>query len=153
VPARLATTGPILDHPTTVAEEVLLMRGVLLGSALLALILTVLIVGVVRLTGMVVRRIRGRTKNLTTERRFADAVAAGDFDGAELQAGLLLEPPAGPAARSPQPPPKPERKPQDGSTLLLPPLSNPPFRNRRCVHGMAGGCLACRAFGRGWGVG
>jgi hypothetical protein len=33
------------------------MRGVLLGSALLALILTVLIVGVVRLTGMVVRRI------------------------------------------------------------------------------------------------
>ena len=50
-------------------EKVLLMRGVLLGSALLALILTVLIVGVVRLTGMVVRRIWGRTKNL---KRFAE---------------------------------------------------------------------------------
>jgi hypothetical protein len=62
---------------------VLLMRGVLLGSALLALIVTVLIVGVVRLTGTVVRRIRGRSKNLTAERCFAEAVAAGDFDRAE----------------------------------------------------------------------
>lgn len=94
------------------------MRGVLLGSALLALILTVLIVGVVRLSGMVVRRIRGTTMTLTAERRFAEAVAAGDFARAELQAGLLLEPTARPAARSPQPPLKPE----DGSTLLLPPM-------------------------------
>ena len=129
------------------------MRGVLLGSALLALILTVLIVGVVRLTGMVVRRIRGRTKNLTTERGFAEAVAAGDFDRAEQQAACLLEPPPGPAARSSQLEPKREGEPQGCSTLLLPPLSNPPFRNRRCIHGMAGGCLACRAFGRGWHVG
>ena len=129
------------------------MRGVLVGSALLTLILTVLIVGVVRLTGMVVRRIRGRTKNLTTERGFAEAVAAGDFDRAEQQAAFLLEPPPGPAARSPQLEPKREGEPQGGSTLLLPPLSNSPFRNRRCVHGMAGGCLACRAFGRGCHVG
>ena len=103
------------------------MRGVLLGSALLALILTVLIVGVVRLTGMVVRRIRGRTKNLTTERCFAEAVAAGDFDRAEQQAAFLLEPPPGPAARSSQLEPKREGEPQGGSTLLLPPLSNPPL--------------------------
>ena len=129
------------------------MRGVLLGSALLTLILTVLIVGVVRLTGMVVRRIRGHTKNLTTERGFAEAVAAGDFDRAEQQAAFLLEPPPGPAARSSQLEPKREGDSQGGSTLLLPPLSNSPFRNRRCVHGMAGGCLACRAFGRGWHVG
>ena len=124
------------------------MPGVLLGSALLALILTVLIVGVVRLSGMVVRRIRGRTMTLTAERRFAEAVAAGDFARAELQAGLLLEPAAGPAARSPQPPPKPEGKPEDGSTLLLPPLSNPPFRNGRCVHGTVGGCRRCSSPGR-----
>ena len=129
------------------------MRGVLLGAALLAVIMTVLIVGVVRLTGIVVRRIRGRTKNLTAERCFAEAVAAGDFDGAEQQAAFLLEPPPGPAARSSQLEPKREGDSQGGSTLLLPPLSNSPFRNRRCVHGMAGGCLACRAFGRGWHVG
>lgn len=98
------------------------MRGVLLGSALLALILTVLIVGVVRLSGMAVRRIRGHTKTLTAERRFAEAVAAGDFDRAELQAGLLLEPTAGPAARSPQPPPKPEGSRRTGR----------PCRFRRC---------------------
>jgi hypothetical protein len=128
------------------------MRGVLVGSALLALILTVLIVGVVRLTGMVGRRIRGRTKNLTAERCFAEAVAAGDFDRAEQQAAFLLELPPGSAARSSPLEPTREGEPQGGSTLL-PPLSNPPFRNRRCVHGMAGGCLACRAFGRGWGVG
>jgi hypothetical protein len=126
------------------------MRGVLLGSALLALILTVMIVGVVRLTGMVGRRIRGRSKNLTAERRFAEAVAAGDFDRAEQQATFLLEPPPGPAARSSQREPTREGEPQDGSILLLPPLSNPPLRNRRCIHGMAGDCLACRAFGRGW---
>jgi hypothetical protein len=131
---------------------VLLMRGVLLGSALLALILTVLIVGVVRLTGTV-RRIRGRTRNLTAERCFAEAVAAGDFDRAEQQAAFLLEPPPGPAARSSQLEPTREGESQGGSTLLLPPLSNPPLRNRRCMHGMAGGCLACRAFGRGWHVG
>lgn len=108
------------------------MRDVLLGSALLALILTVLIVGVVRLTGMVGRRIRGRTRNLTAERCFAEAVAAGDFDRAEQQAAFLLEPPSGPAARSSQLPPQREGEPQGGSTLLLPPLSNPPLRNRRC---------------------
>jgi hypothetical protein len=124
------------------------MRGVLLGSALLALILTVLIVGVVRLSGMAVRRIRGHTTTLTTERRFAEAVAAGDFDRAELQAGLLFEPAAGPAARSPQPPPKPERKPQDGSTLLLPPLWSPLLRKGRCVLGMASGCRRCSSPGR-----
>jgi hypothetical protein len=132
---------------------VLLMRGVLLGSALFALTLSVLIVGVVRLTGMVVRRIRGRTRNLTAERCFAEAVAAGDFDRAEQQAAFLLEPPPGPAARSSPLEPTRDGEPQGGSTLLLPPLSNPPLRNRRCMHGMAGGCLACRAFGRGWGVG
>lgn len=129
------------------------MRGVLLGSALLALMLTVLLVGVVRLTGMVVRRLRGRTKNLTAERCFAEAVAAGDFDRAEQQAALLLNPPPGPAAQSSRLEPTREGEPQGGSTLLLPPLSNPPVRKRRCVHGAAGGCLACRAFGRGWGVG
>ena len=129
------------------------MGGVLLGSALLALILSVLIVGVVHLSGMVVRRIRGRTRNLTAERCFAEAVAAGDFDRAEQQAASLLEPPGRPAARSSQLKPTRDGEPQGGSTLLLPPLSNPPVRNRRCVHGMAGGCLACRAFGRGWGVG
>ena len=128
------------------------MGGVLLGSALLALILTVLIVGVVRLTGMVVRRLRGRTKNLTAERRFAEAVAAGDFDRAEQQAALLLEPSRGQPPRSPQLEPKRGGEPQGGSTLLLPRLSNPPFRNRRCLHGAAGGCRACRAFGRGWDV-
>jgi hypothetical protein len=132
---------------------VLLMRSVLLGSALLALILTVLIVGVVRLTGMVVPRIRGRTRNLTAERCFAEAVAAGDFDRAEQQAAFLLEPPPGPGARSSQLKPTREGEPESGSILLLPPLSNPPLRNRRCVHGMAGGCVACRAFGRGWRVG
>jgi hypothetical protein len=124
------------------------MRGVLLGSALFALILTVLIVGVVWLSGMVVRRIRGRTMTLTAERRFAEAVAAGDFARAELQAGLLLEPTARPAARSPQPQPKPDGKPEDGSTLLLPPLSNPPFRNGRCAHGTVGGCRRCSSPGR-----
>jgi hypothetical protein len=129
------------------------MRGVVLGSALLALILTVLIVGVVRLTGMVVRRIRGRTKNLTAERCFAEAVAAGDFDRAEQQAACLLDPPPGPAARSSQLEPTREGESQGGSTLLLPPLWSPLLRKGRCVHGMAGGCLACRAFGRGWGVG
>jgi hypothetical protein len=106
---------------------VLLMRGVLLGSALLALILTVLIVGVVRLSGMVGRRIRGRTNNLTAERCFAEAVAAGDFDRAEQQAAFLLEPPTGPAARSSPLEPTREGEPQGGSTLLLPPLSNPPL--------------------------
>jgi hypothetical protein len=126
------------------------MRGVFLGSALLALILTVSIVGAVRLSGMAVRRIRGRTTTLTTERSFAEAVAAGDFDRAELQAGLLLQP--GPAARSPQLPSKREGEPQDGSTLLLPPLSNPPFRNRRCAHGTAGGCRRCSSPGRSWDV-
>jgi hypothetical protein len=126
------------------------MRGVLLGSALLALILTVLIVGAVRLTGMAVRRIRGHTTTLTTERCFAEAVAAGDFDRAELQVGLLLQP--GPAARSPELPSKREGEPQDGSTLLLPPLSTPPFRNRRCAHGTAGGCRRCSAPGRSWDV-
>jgi hypothetical protein len=124
------------------------MRGVLLGSALLALILTVLIVGVMRLTGMVVRRTAGRTKTLTAERCFAEAVAAGDFDRAEQQATLLLESPPGPATRLPQPPPTREEEPRDGSTLLLPPLSNPPFRNRRCVHGTAGGCRRCASPGR-----
>jgi hypothetical protein len=124
------------------------MRGVLLGSALLALILTMLIVGVVRLTGMAVRRLRGRTKTLTVERCFAEAVAAGDFDRAELQVGLLLEPPPGSAARPPELPSKREGEPQDGSTLLLPPLSNPPFRNRRCAHGTAGGCRRCSSPGR-----
>jgi hypothetical protein len=128
------------------------MGGVLLGSALLALILTVLILGVVRLTGMVVRRLRGRTKNLTAERCFAEAVAAGDFNRAEQQAARLLERPPGAATRSSQFEPTPDGGPQGGSTLLLPPLSNPPFRNRRCMHGMAGGCRACRAFGRGWHV-
>jgi hypothetical protein len=112
---------------------VLLMRGVLLGSALLALILTVLIVGVVRLTGMVVPRVRGRTTNLTAERCFAEAVAAGDFDRAEQQAAFLLEPPPGPAARSSQLGPTREGEPEGGSILLLPPLSNPPLRNRRCM--------------------
>jgi hypothetical protein len=129
------------------------MRGVLLGSALLALILSVLIVGVVRLSGMVGRRIRGRTRNMTAERCFAEAVAAGDFDRAEQQAAVLLEPPGGPGARSSQLKPTRDGEPQEGSILLLPPLSNPPLRNRRCMHGMAGGCVACRAFGRGWGVG
>lgn len=129
------------------------MRGVLLGSALLALILTVLIVGVVRLTGMVGRRIRGHSKNLTAERCFAEAVAAGDFDRAEQQAAFLLEPPSGPGARSSQLEPTREGEPQGGSTLLLPPLWSPLVRKGRCVHGMAGGCLACRAFGRGWGIG
>jgi hypothetical protein len=132
---------------------VLLMRGVLLGSALLALILTVLIVGVVRLSGMVGRRMRGRTRNLTAGRGFAEAVAAGDFDRAEQQAASLLEPPGGPAARSSQLKPAREGEPHGGSTLLLPPLWSPLLRKGRCVHGMAGGCLACRAFGRGWGVG
>jgi hypothetical protein len=122
------------------------MRGVLLGSALLALILTLLIVGAVRLTGMAVRRLRGRTTTLTTERSFAEAVAAGDFDRAELQAGLLLQP--GPAARSPQLPSKREGEPQDGSTLLLPPLWNPPFRNPRCPHGLTAGCRRCSSPGR-----
>jgi hypothetical protein len=126
------------------------MRGVLLGSALLALILTVLIVGVVRLTGMAMSRIRNRIETLTAERCFAEAVAAGDFDRAELQAGLLLQP--GPAVRSPQLPSKREGEPQDGSTLLLPPLSNPPFRNRRCAHGTAGGCRRCSSPGRSWDV-
>jgi hypothetical protein len=129
------------------------MRGVLLGSALLALILTVLILGLVRLTGMVVRRLRGHTKTLTAERCFAEAVATGDFDRAERQARLLLEPPLGPAARSPQLEATREAEPQSGSTLLLPPLSNPPLGNRRCVHGTVGGCRACRAFGRVWDVG
>jgi hypothetical protein len=131
---------------------VLLMRGVLLGSALLALILTVLLVGVARLTGMVVRRLRGRTKNLTAERCFAEAVAAGDFNRAEQQAALLLEPPPGAATGSPQLEPKREGEPQGGSALLLPPLWSPLLRKGRCVHGMAGGCRACRAFGRGWDV-
>jgi ABC-type transporter Mla subunit MlaD len=72
------------------------MRGVLLASGLLALILTVLIVGVVRLVGMAGRRIRGRTETLTAERSFAEGVAAGDFDRAELQVRLLLEPAATP---------------------------------------------------------
>jgi hypothetical protein len=128
------------------------MHGVLVGSALLALILTVLLVGLVRLTGMVVRRLETATRNLPAERCFAEAVAAGDFDEAEQQARRLLEPPPGPAARSLQPEPKREGGPQGGSTLLLPPLSNSPFRNRRCVHGMAGGCRACRMFGRDWDV-
>ena len=129
------------------------MREVLLASGLFALILTVLIIGVVRLAGMAAGRMRGRTTNLTAERCFAEAVAAGDFDRAEQQAAFLLEPPPGPAARSSQLGPTGEGEPESGSILLLPPLSNPPLRNRRCVHGMAGGCLACRAFGRGWGVG
>jgi hypothetical protein len=122
------------------------MRGVLLGSALLALILTLLIVGAVRLCGMAVRRIRGRTTTLTAERCFAEAVAAGDFDQAELQVGLLLQP--GPAARSSELPSKREGEPQDGSTLLLP-LWSPLFRHGRCAHGTAGGCRRCRSSGRG----
>jgi hypothetical protein len=123
------------------------MRGVLLGSALLALILTLLIVGAVRLCGMAVRRIRGRTTTLTAERCFAEAVAAGDFDQAELQVGLLLQP--GPAARSSELPSKREGEPQDGSTLLLPPLWSPLFRHGRCAHGTVGGCRRCRSSGRG----
>jgi hypothetical protein len=111
-----------------------------------------LLVGVVRLTGMVIRRLRGRAKNLTAERCFAEAVAAGDFNRAEQQAALLLDRPPGAATRTPQFEPEREGEPQGGSTLLLPPLSNPPLRNRRCVHGTAGGCRACRAFGRGWEV-
>jgi hypothetical protein len=90
---------------------------------------------------------------LTAERRFAEAVAAGDFDRAELQAGLLLEPTARPAARSPQPPPKPEGKPEDGSTLLLPPLWSPLLRKGRCAHGTVGGCRRCSSPGRSRDVG
>ena len=125
------------------------MRGVLLGSALLAMILTALIVGVVRLTGMVGRRIRGRSKNLTAERCFAEAVAAGDLDQAELQVRLVLESPATPRGRSPEAPPKRVEEPPDGSTLLLPPLWSPLFRHGRCAHGTAGGCRRCRSSGRG----
>jgi hypothetical protein len=80
------------------------MRDVLLASGLLALTLTVLIVGVVRLVGMAGRRIQGRTETLTAERSFAEAVAAGDFNRAELQVRLLLEPAATPEGRSPEAP-------------------------------------------------
>jgi hypothetical protein len=125
------------------------MRGVLLASGLLALSLTVLIVGVVRLVGMAGRRIRGRTETLTAERYFAEAVAAGDFDRAEVQVRLVLEPPTTPGGWSPEAPPKRMEEPRDGSTLLLPPLWNPPFRNGRCAHGTAGGCRRCRSSGRG----
>jgi hypothetical protein len=124
------------------------MHGVLLASGLLALILTVLIVGVVRLVGMVGRRIRGRTETLTAERSFAEAVAAGDLDQAELQVRLVLEPPTTPEGRSPEAPSKPMEEPRDGSTLLLPPLWNPPVRNGRCAHGTPGGCRRCRSSGR-----
>jgi hypothetical protein len=44
------------------------MREVLLTSGLFALILTVLIIGVVRLAGMAAGRMRGRTETLTAER-------------------------------------------------------------------------------------
>jgi hypothetical protein len=125
------------------------MRDVLLASALLALILTVLIVSVVRLVGMAGRRIRGRTKTLTAERCFAEAAADGDFDRAELQVRLVLEPPATSRGRSPEDSPKPMEEPRGGSTLLLPPLWNPPVRNGRCTHGTAGGCRRCRSLGRG----
>jgi hypothetical protein len=78
---------------------VLVLRGVFLGSTLLALSLTVLIVGVACMTGIAVRRLRSRTTTLAAGRHFAEAVAAGDFDRAELQVGLLLKPLRGPAAR------------------------------------------------------
>jgi hypothetical protein len=125
------------------------MFGVLLGSALLAVILTVMVVGVVRLAAMAARRMRGRTETLTAERCFAEAVAAGDLDQAELQVRLVLESPATPRGRSPEAPPKRVEEPPDGSTLLLPPLWSPLFRHGRCAHGTAGGCRRCRSSGRG----
>jgi hypothetical protein len=124
------------------------MHDVLLASGLLALILTVLIVGVVRLAGRAARRMRGRTETLTAERCFAEAVAAGDLDQAELQVRLLLESPATSRGRSPEAPPERVEEPRDGSTLLLP-LWSPLFRHGRCAHGTAGGCRRCRSSGRG----
>jgi hypothetical protein len=49
------------------------MFAVLLGSALLAVVLTAMVVGVVRLAAMAARRMRGRTETLTAERCFAEA--------------------------------------------------------------------------------
>jgi hypothetical protein len=125
------------------------MRDVLLASGLLALLLTVLIVGVVRLAGMAARRMRGRTETLTAERCFAEAVAAGDLDQAELQVRLVLKSPPTPGGRSPEAPPERVEEPPDGSTLLLPPLWSPLFRHGRCAHGTAGGCRRCRSSGSG----
>ncbi len=126
------------------------MLGVLIGSGLLAVWLTLLIVGVVRLAQMLARRVLGRTETLTAERRFAEAVAGGDFDRAELQARVLLGPPAALEGRPPDVPPKPAEEPGGGSTLLLPPPSDSPSRRGRCPHhGMAGGCRRCRPPGRG----
>ena len=125
------------------------MFGVLLGSALLAVILTVLVVSVVRLARSAARRIQGRTETLTAERYFAEAIAAGDLDQAELQVRFVLESPATPRGRSPEAPPKRGEEPPDGSTLLLPPLWSPLFRHGRCAHGTAGGCRRCRSSGRG----
>lgn len=125
------------------------MREVLLTSGLFALILTVLIIGVVRLAGMAAGRMRGRTETLTAERCFAEAVAAGDLDQAELQVRLMLESPATSRGRSPEAPPERVEKPRDGSTLLLPLLWSPLFRHGRCAHGTAGGCRRCRSSGRG----
>ena len=125
------------------------MREVLLASGLFALILTVLIIGVVRLAGMAAGRMRGRTETLTAERCFAEAVAAGDLDQAELQVRLMLESPATSRGRSPEAPPERVEEPRDGSTLLPPPLWSPLFRHGRCAHGTAGGCRRCRSSGRG----
>ena len=69
------------------------MFGVLLGSALLAVILTVLVVSLVRLARMAGKRIQGRTETLTAEQYFAEAIAAGDLDQAELQVRFVLESP------------------------------------------------------------
>ena len=125
------------------------MFGVLLGSALLAVILTVLIVSFVRLARMAARRIQGRTETLTAEQYFAEAIAAGDLDQAELQVRFVLESPRNTRGRSPEAPPERGEEPPDGSTLLLPPLWSPLFRHGRCAHGTAGGCWRCRSSGRG----
>ena len=125
------------------------MFGVLLGSALLAVILTVLVVSLVRLARIAAKRIQGHTETLTAERYFAEAIAAGDFDRAERQIRLALESPATPGGRSPEAPHKRGEEPPNGSTLLLPPLWSPLFRHGRCPHGTAGGCRRCRSSGRG----
>jgi hypothetical protein len=82
------------------------MLGVLLRSGLLAVYLTLLIVGAMRLAETLARRVPDRTETLTAERRFAEAVAAGDFDWAERQAQMLLGPPPPAGGRPPDAPPE-----------------------------------------------